>query len=247
MSRSRGPHTRPSDSPEPSEQPDTIDQSALSYPTGVEGLVAVVDRLRSPGGCPWDAEQTHSSLARFVIEEAYELADAIASGDRDALVDELGDVLFQVVFHARLGQENASPFDIDEIADGIVAKLRRRHPHVFAGVDATTKEAIEANWDAIKAAENPGRTSPLDGIPASFPPLERAAKIVNRYARAGRVGDVEAAGGPNEHGGAHDDIGERLLALVIEAVQSGVDPGTALMQTVTRLEDVLRAGERMSR
>ena len=243
MSRSRGTHSEPTGPSEPSDRPDQSDPTnpTDTYdPTGVEGLVAVVDRLRSPGGCPWDAEQTHESLARFVIEEAYELADAIASGDRDALVDELGDVLFQVAFHARLGQENASPFDIDEIADGIVAKLRRRHPHVFAGVDATTKEAIEANWDAIKAAENPGRTSPLDGIPASFPPLERAAKIANRYARAGRLDELRAAGG------RHDDIGARLLDQVVEAVHSGIDPGTALMQTVTRLEDDLRAREQTS-
>ncbi|MDO5697708.1 MAG: MazG family protein [Dermatophilus congolensis] len=219
----------------------------LDSRSGVEALVAVVDRLRSPGGCPWDADQTHESLARFAIEEAYELADAIAGGERGALVDELGDVLFQVAFHARLGQEHAEPFDIDDVADGIVAKLRRRHPHVFADVDATTKAAIEANWDAIKAAEHPERTSPLDGIPASFPPLERAAKIASRYHRAGRLDEVRAALDAVRTGNASSaaetaetDIGDRLLSVVTEAVEDGVDPGTALVEAVSRLESTLR-------
>ena len=240
--------------------------------TGVAALVAVVDRLRSPGGCPWDADQTHESLARFAVEEAHELADAIASGERDALVDELGDVLFQVAFHARLGREHDEPFDIDDVADGIVAKLRRRHPHVFGDVDATTKEAIEANWDAIKAAENPDRTSPLDGIPASLPPLERAAKIAGRYARAGRLDELRAAvAASSADAGRHDDaepdtrrpdtaesdargasgsgpsetiapedVGARLLHLAVEAVEAGVDPGTALTHTIAQLESRLR-------
>lgn len=204
----------------------------LSEKSGVAALVAVVDRLRSPGGCPWDADQTHESLARFAVEEAYELADAIASGERDSLVDELGDVLFQVAFHARLGQEHERPFGIDEVADGIVAKLRRRHPHVFGDVDARTKEAIEANWDAIKAAEHPDRTSPLDGIPASFPPLERATKIANRYARAGRLDELRRAMAQADP----QDEGSRLLALVVESVEAGVDPGTALTNTLTTVE-----------
>lgn len=218
---------------------DAATPADLTRLSGVAALVAVVDRLRSPGGCPWDADQTHESLARFAIEEAYELADAIATGERDALVDELGDVLFQVAFHARLGQEHARPFDIDKIADGIVAKLRRRHPHVFGGVDARTKEAIEANWDAIKAAEHPDRTSPLDGIPASFPPLERATKIANRYARAGRFDELRAALADLDSSDHHAE-GARLLALVVDSVQAGVDPGTALTHTLAALESGLR-------
>lgn len=221
----------------------------LSEKSGVAALVAVVDRLRSPGGCPWDADQTHESLARFAVEEAYELADAIASGERDSLVDELGDVLFQVAFHARLGQENERPFDIDDVADGIVAKLRRRHPHVFGDVDARTKEAIEANWDAIKAAENPDRTSPLDGIPTSFPPLERAAKIAARYARAGRLAELRTAAGLDAAGAENNvatgsDVSNRLLGLVVDAVEAGIDPGTELTHSLSRLEQRLRDGER---
>lgn len=133
-------------------------------------LVEVMDRLRSPGGCPWDAEQTHESLAPYAVEEAFELAEAIEGGDRDELADELGDVLLQVAFHARVAQEHPdAPFDIDDVAGRIVAKLRRRHPHVFADVHAPSAADVEANWEAIKAAEKPERTGPLDGVPAGLP------------------------------------------------------------------------------
>ena len=121
---------------------------------GLLDVVAVMDRLRSPGGCPWDAEQTHASLRPYLLEEAHEAAEAIDSGDRAHLAEELGDVLLQVVFHARLGQEDASePFDIDDVAAGLVAKLVRRHPHVFGDVVAHTPEQVAANWERIKAAE----------------------------------------------------------------------------------------------
>lgn len=117
-------------------------------------VVAVMDRLRSPGGCPWDAKQTHESLAPYLLEEAQEAVEAIESGDRVHLAEELGDVLLQVAFHARVGQEDPeAPFDIDDVAAGLVAKLVRRHPHVFADADAATPEAVEAQWAEIKAAE----------------------------------------------------------------------------------------------
>lgn len=218
-------------------------------PGGVPGLVEVMDRLRSPGGCPWDAKQTHESLAKFAVEEAYELADAIASGSRDDIVDELGDVLFQVVFHARVGEERPAdeggPFDLDEVADRIIAKLRRRHPHVFGDVVTDNHEVIEANWDAIKAAEKPERTSPLDGIPASLAPLERATKIAARHRRAGHLDQVEravqqAAGGPASAG---DDIGSRLFAVVCEAVDAGLDPATELVGSIRDVEALLRDAE----
>ncbi|MBO3143275.1 MazG family protein [Dermatophilus congolensis] len=204
--------------------------------TGITGLIEVMDRLRSPGGCPWDAAQTHNSLAKFAVEEAYELADAIDSGDREELVDELGDVLFQVVFHARLGHEHDQPFTIDDIAERTIAKLRRRHPHVFGDVDTDDPARIEANWDAIKAAEKPERRSPLDGIPASLAPLERAAKIANRHRRAGHLNTVRSALADQPE----DDYGTRLFALVLEAVDAGVDPGTALLATVNRVTTSLR-------
>ena len=113
-----------------------------------------MDRLRSPGGCPWDRAQTHTSLVPYLVEEAHEAAEALESGDRDHMVEELGDVLLQVAFHARVAEEDPeAPFDIDDVAAGIVAKLVRRHPHVFAGGSASTPGEVETSWEAIKAAE----------------------------------------------------------------------------------------------
>ncbi len=130
--------------------------------------VAVMDRLRSPGGCPWDAEQTHESLRPYLLEEAQEAVEAIDSGDRRHLAEELGDVLLQVLFHARLGQDDPrDPFDIDVVAEGLVAKLVRRHPHVFGDVVADTPAQVAANWERIKAAERaallPGNGFPRPG------------------------------------------------------------------------------------
>ena len=122
------------------------ESSTDSPPSALADLVAVMDRLRSPGGCPWDAEQTHASLVPYLLEEAHEAAEAIESGDRDHIVEELGDVLLQVVFQARVGQEHPdAPFDLEVIAAGLASKLRRRHPHVFADVQADTPEQVIAN------------------------------------------------------------------------------------------------------
>ena len=143
-------------------------------------LVAVMDRLRSPGGCPWDARQTHSTLVEYLIEEAYETVEAIETDDDDGLREELGDLLLQVVFHARIAQERAeSPWSIDDVADGIIAKLVRRHPHVFADGPASTAEDVEANWHAIKAREK-GRSSVTEGIPAALPALVHIGKVLAR-------------------------------------------------------------------
>jgi XTP/dITP diphosphohydrolase len=197
-------------------------------------LVAVMDRLRSPGGCPWDEEQTHESLVPYVIEETHELVEAIESGDRPHMVEELGDLLLQVVFHARVGQEHPeAPFGIDDVAGGIVEKLVRRHPHVFADVDADTSQEVAANWEQIKAAEKPHRTSPLDGIPEGMPALARATKAAGRLSTAGRLDLAEAAA-------AHDDLGSRLFALVLEARDNGQDPEAALRAVVRALDGQLR-------
>jgi XTP/dITP diphosphohydrolase len=193
-------------------------------------LVAVMDRLRSPGGCPWDAEQTHESLVPYVIEETHELVEAIESGDRTHMVEELGDLLLQVVFHARVGQEHTdSPFGIDDVAGGIVEKLVRRHPHVFADVDADTSQEVADNWEQIKAVEKPHRTSPLDGIPEDLPALARANKAAGRLATAGRFDLAEAAA-------ADDDLGSRLFALVLEARDKGQDPEAVLRAAVRALD-----------
>ena len=124
--------------------------------------VAVMDRLRSPGGCPWDAKQTHESLAKYLVEEAAETVEAIESGDRRHLAEELGDVLLQVLFHARVAEDatdEADVFDIDDVAGGLVAKLVRRHPHVFADGDASTPEEVEEAWARIKAEEKAAKSS----------------------------------------------------------------------------------------
>lgn len=202
-------------------------------------LVEVMDRLRSPGGCPWDAQQTHASLAPYAVEEAFELAEAIEGGDRDELADELGDVLLQVVFHARVAAEGEQPFDLDEVATRIVTKLRRRHPHVFADVHAPSAAHVEANWEAIKAAEKPERTGIFDGVPAGLPPLERAAKVASRLRRAGRADEVREALGE-----LPGDRGSRLLAVAMGAALDGDDPASQLRGALRELERRFAAGER---
>ncbi len=193
-------------------------------------LVAVMDRLRSPGGCPWDAQQTHESLVPYLLEEAHEAIEAIESGERVHMAEELGDLLLQVVFHARVAQEHPdAPFGIDDVAGGIVEKLVRRHPHVFADVDADTAAEVSVNWEQIKAEEKAGRTSALDGIPAGLPALARADKAASRLHRAGLSALAEQAAGGTA-------VGARLMALVLEARGRGEDPEAALRAVVRALE-----------
>ncbi len=202
-------------------------------------LVAVMDRLRSPGGCPWDREQDHRSLAPFLVEEAYEALEAIESGDPQHLVEELGDLLGQVVFHARIGEERAvAPWSVDDVAISIIDKLVRRHPHVFAPTpgDATPSAAqVEANWERIKVAEK-GRSSAADGIPLTLPSLSLAAKLLSRAEHAG----VPVAVPPLDPDGA---IGELLLAAVALARSRGVDAEQALREAARRYAAEVRAAE----
>ena len=190
-------------------------------------VVAVMDRLRSPGGCPWDAGQTHASLAPYLLEEAYEAYAAIEDGDLPALREELGDVLLQVVFHARVAEEAAEPqerWSVDDLAGELVAKLVRRHPHVFAGGSA---EDLEGSWDAIKAREKGGRTSVTDGVPLSQPALSLAAKLQKR---AGKLGaPVPPA----------DGLGGELWELVRRCREQRVDPEAALRATARAFRDRL--------
>lgn len=191
--------------------------------------VAAMDTLRSPGGCPWDAEQTHTSLAKYLLEESHEAVEALDSGDRDHLREELGDVLLQVLFHSRIAQDDPDdPWDIDDVAAGLVDKLVRRHPHVFADDDATTPQEVEERWERIKAAEKAERgESPvplLAGIPASLSTLLVADKVLARRERAGRS-DLPAG----------DGLGERLLRLVAQARADGVDADQALRAAVRTL------------
>jgi len=199
-------------------------------------LVAVMDRLRSPGGCPWDAEQTHESLVPYLVEEAFEAAEAVETGDRAAIREELGDVLLQVVFHSRVAAEHPNdPFDVDEVAEGIVRKLISRHPHVFA--DGTGEEltaaSVQASWEQHKASEKQ-RDHVLDGVPLALPALARADKVLGRLARAGLDEPSPPAAG--------DGIGEALLTLVRRARADGIDPEAALRDRVRELESVARQG-----
>ena len=181
-------------------------------------VVAVMDRLRSPGGCPWDAQQTHASLVPYLLEEAHEAIEAIESGDPTHMQEELGDLLLQIAFQARVAEEHATePFDIDDVAGGLVDKLVRRHPHVFAEVEAATADAVEANWEAIKAAEKQHRTHPLEGVPSSLPALARAEKYVSRLHRNGRDDLVDAAV-------ATGGLGAELLDLVRRARAEEANP-----------------------
>nr|WP_297430248.1 MazG family protein [uncultured Actinotalea sp.] len=225
-----------------------MDPAATRHP-GLEELVAVMDRLRSPGGCPWDAEQTHETLVAYAVEEVAEVVEAVETGDRAGLREELGDLLLQVVFHARVAQEHPEdPFDIDDVALGIAAKLRRRHPHVFADVTVSGPEEVHRNWEALKQAEK-RRPSVVDGIPPVLPALARAQKVLGRLRRAGLdvpppAGDRPPvpAGGPAASVVA-DVLGARLLELVVEAEAAGVDAEQALRRAVRELEDQVRRQE----
>jgi len=201
-------------------------------------VVTVMDRLRSPGGCPWDAEQTHASLRGYLLEEAHEAYDAIVDDDVAAMREELGDVLLQVVFHARVAAE-ATPerrFDVDDVAAELVAKLVRRHPHVFGDVGPRDLAAVEAGWDEIKQAEKQ-RRSPTEGVSRSQPATSWAAALVRRAGRAGLPTPAPAdlaATSPEE-------LGERLLAVVAAAEQRGWDAEDALREAVRRYAGELDA------
>jgi XTP/dITP diphosphohydrolase len=196
-------------------------------------LVRVMDRLRDE--CPWDREQTHRSLARYLLEETYETLEAIESEDYVHLREELGDLLLQVYFHARVAAEAGERgFTIDDVAGGIVDKLVHRHPHVFAraaDADPVTLTDVESSWETLKAREK-GRGSVLDGVPLALPALALADKVLGR---AARVDVAPSAGG--------DPWGDRLLSLVVEARAAGVDPEQALRATVHRLAEAVRVQE----
>ncbi len=197
-------------------------------------LVEVMDRLRA--GCPWDARQTHATLAPYLLEETYEALEALDSGDDDALREELGDVLLQVVFHARVAAErtDGTGYTIDDVAGEIIAKLTRRHPHVFGDVSVSGADEVKQNWDAIKAAEREAASgapgSAVDGVPMAQPALSLAAQLQRRAARAGvpaELADLAQSAGSGDGGspnGAPSELGTQLFALVTSAVAAGLDP-----------------------
>lgn len=189
-------------------------------------LVEVMDRLRSPGGCAWDAEQTHQSLIKYLLEESYEFIDAIESDDRAGMREELGDVLLQVYFHSRIAQDHATdPFTIDDVAGAIADKLISRHPHVFAGLEVSGTEEIIENWEAIKAKEK-GRTSPLDGVAMSQPALSLVSKLIYRADKYGAVVDLPQY--QSDQPATEESVGVALASVIAWAYEHGIDPELAL-------------------
>jgi len=201
-------------------------------------VVAVMDRLRSPGGCPWDAEQTHASLRGYLLEEAHEAYDAIVDDDPVAMREELGDVLLQVVFHARVAAEAAADrrFDVDAVAGDLVDKLVRRHPHVFGDVGPRDVAAVEAGWEEIKQAEKQ-RRSPTEGVSRSQPAAAWGAALVRRASRAGLSTPAPAELGSS----SPEELGERLFAVVTAAELRGWDAEDALREAVRRYAGELDA------
>lgn len=190
-------------------------------------LVTVMEILRRE--CPWDREQTHASLGPYLLEEAYEVIDTIESGDLEALREELGDVLMQVVFHAEVAED----FTFDDVAEGIVDKLVRRHPHVFGEVTVADADEVNANWDKIKSAERGDDASIFHGVPMGQPALSLAAKLQRRAAKAGAPEDLLADEG----------VGAELFALVARLRDEGRDPEADLRAAARRFHDRVRAWE----
>ena len=190
-------------------------------------LREVMDKLRSPGGCPWDAEQDRSSLLKYLLEESYEFIESVENNDRDAMQEELGDLLLQIYFHSRMAEEDAKqPFNIEDVAKSVADKLIRRHPHVFAGEVVDSSADVLANWEKQKAAEK-GRSSAIDGVPLAQPALPLATKVIYRLKKLNYDLSV------SEPIKLKDDVdqdqfGQILLGLITQAVDKGLDPEAAL-------------------
>lgn len=216
--------------------------------TKIDELLQTAHQLRAPGGCPWDAEQTHQSLTKYLIEETYELIDAIEANDRGQILEELGDVLYHVVFHSDLAQSGSlgEPFDIQDVAELSIAKMKGRHPHVFGTAEelekykATTGDDVMKNWDAHKKKEKPERESVLDGIPNGLPALLMADKVIGK---AQKLGVLDSAATAAIELVDEDQLGSLLLALVLSAKQQGLDAERALRGTIKELQVEIRQFE----
>ena len=190
-------------------------------------LREVMDKLRSPGGCPWDAEQDHASLLKYLLEESYEFIESVEDNNRQAMQEELGDLLLQVYFHSRMAEEDATqPFNIEDVAKSVADKLIRRHPHVFAGASVNSSEDVLENWEKQKAVEK-GRTSAIDGVPLAQPALPLATKVIYRLNKLNYDLPIsEPISLPSEIN--QDQFGQILLGLISQAVEKGLDPEAAL-------------------
>lgn len=211
-------------------------------------LIQTAHQLRAPGGCPWDAEQTHESLLQYLLEETYELIEAVEAGNREEVLEELGDVLYQVLFHSDLASTGTlgEPFDIEDVASHMEQKMRSRHPHVFGTEEelamfaAQTGDEVMKSWDTHKKREKPGRTSILDGVPKQLPALARANKVIGKAEKAGILNPLSqpAVSITNE-----EDLGRLLLAVVASARSLKLDPERALREATRNLEQEIRESE----
>ena len=189
-------------------------------------LREVMDRLRSPGGCPWDAEQSHESLLKYLLEESYEFIESVEENDRKAMREELGDLLLQVYFHSRMAEEDKDdPFNIEDVAKVVADKLIRRHPHVFGDVKVSGTEEVLANWEVQKAEEK-GRTSAIDGVPLGQPALPLANKLLYRADKFNYDLPVERP--VKVEISSEMELGKILLGIIDQAAENGLDPEAAL-------------------
>ena len=211
----------------------------------LQRLVEVMDRLRSPGGCAWDAEQTHESLIKYLLEESYEFIDAIETDDRAGMREELGDVLLQVYFHSRIAQDHPTdPFSIEDVARAIADKLISRHPHVFENLAVSGTDEIIENWEAIKAREK-GRTSAIDGIAMAQPALPLVAKIFYR-AEKYKV-DLVLPQYESEQEVNEKSVGEALASVIGWAHENGIDPENALRAQAREMIRQIQAAEQQGK
>ena len=207
----------------------------------LQRLVEVMDRLRSPGGCPWDAEQTHESLIKYLLEESYEFIDSVDAKDREGMREELGDVLLQVYFHSRIAQDHPTdPFSIEDVAGAIADKLIRRHPHVFEGLQVSGTEEIIDNWEEIKAKEK-GRTSALDGVALAQPALPLVEKLLYR-AEKYKV-NIELTKYQSDKPATQESIGEALASIIAWARDNDIDPENALRLYGRQIAAQIKAAE----
>ena len=209
----------------------------------LQRLVEVMDRLRSPGGCPWDAEQTHESLIKYLLEESYEFIDAIETDDRAGMREELGDVLLQVYFHSRIAQDHPTdPFSIEDVAGAIADKLISRHPHVFENLEVSGTDEIIENWEAIKAREK-GRTSAIDGIAMSQPALPLVAKILYRAEKYNVDLDLNSY---SSEKATEKSVGEALASVIAWAHENAIDPENALRAQAREMIRQIQASEKQA-
>jgi XTP/dITP diphosphohydrolase len=215
---------------------------------GVAGLIELMEILRSKDGCAWDNEQTHQSLIEYLLEESFEFAEAVESGDRKAIREELGDVLFQVIFHSRIAQEDKlDPFNIDDVANVVINKLMKRHPHIFGDTGDLTKEEVEANWEQIKQKEK-GRSSITDGVPVAMPALMHADKLItrvksvdNKIAQVAKSTQVE---GLAQELQKEEEVGQFLLSFVAMCNEKGIDSESALRKAISKYREEIKKSEK---